>query len=264
MERKFCFVCTAPEDRKTAQNEIACALQRRLDLYTRARCPRMMALADRLNRVEKVPPEIRQRRARQRTGFAVLDWVLGTLMLVAAWTDPTEMPVVLAAGLVGMLLGVALLWGRKRGTVAILQLAAGGICLFLGAAARETSGPLLSLGLLYLAIGIAAAVSRKKRRRNSFEEQAQPLLEAMDTANGHQVCLTFSDTAMKLAVEEETSQEYPNDQLEAAIETDHLLVLALAGRAVTLQKKDLVSGSLADLRCELARMRYTAFQPDPE
>lgn len=264
MEREFCFACTAPQDRNLTQNEIANALQRRLDLYSRERCPRLMALADRLDRVEKVPPEVSERRARWRLRFAPLDWALGTLMLAAAWTDPMKMPVVLAAGFVGMLLGVVLLWSRKRGTVAVLQLAAGAVFLFLGIAGRETMGSLLSLGLVYLVIGVVAAVSRKKSGRSTFEKQALPLLDAMAKAQGHRVCLIFSDTGMKLAVEEDVSQEYPNDQLEAAVETHSLLVLAFAGRAVTLQKKDMVSGSLDELRGELARMRYTAFQPDPE
>lgn len=264
MEREFCFDCTAPQDRAMTQKEIASALQRRLDLYTRERCPRMMALADRLNRVEKVSPEVSERRARWRLRFAPLDWALGTLMLAAAWTDPMEMPVVLAAGLAGMLLGVVLLWSRKRGTVTVLQLAAGAVFVFLGIAGRESMGALLSLGLVYLVIGVVAAVPRKKTRESTFEKQALPLLDAMEKAQGHRVCLIFSDTGMKLAVEEDISQECPNDQLEAAVETHSLLVLAFGGRAVTLQKKDMVSGGLDELRSELARMRYTGFQPDPE
>lgn len=262
MEREYCFACTAPEDRDRTQLEIAFALERRMDLYARDRCPRLTALTDKLNSIEKVPPEVSERRARRRIWFAALDWALGTLMLVAAWTDPAAMPAVLVAGILGTLLGIALFWKRKRGTVAIIQIAAGATLLFLGAADRNTSGSLLSLGAVYLAIGVVAAVSRHGRRRRTFEKQALPLAEKMAGAQGRTVRLIFSDTGMRLAVEEDVSQEYPNDQLEAAIETYDLLVLAFAGQGVALQKKDLTVGTLPDLRGELGRMHFTEFRTD--
>lgn len=264
MERKFRFACTAPQDLALAQKEIAQALEKRLDLHSRKCCPRLMALTDRINSVPKVSPEVSERRARRRTLFGGVDWLLGTVLLMAAWTDPAGMPVVLGAGIVGAVTGIVLLWRRRRRLLAVVQMVVGLLlAVVMGTTGGELAG-LAGMGILYLVIGVAALLLPKDRpRTNSFEQQAEPLAERLVWSGGKTVQLIFTDTGMRLAVGEDQSQEYPNDQLEAAIETEHLLLLSFSGQAVTLQKQDLTEGSLPDLRRELSRMKYTCFAEDP-
>lgn len=257
MEREFCFACTAPENREQARQEIAHALEKRLDLYTRERCPRLMALTDRINSVPKVSPEVSERRARRRTLFGGVDWVLGTVLLMAAWTDPAGMPVVLGAGIVGAATGIVLLWRRRRRLLAVLQIVVGLLlAVVMGTSGGELAG-LAGMGIVYLVIGVAALIPGRRPRESTFEKQAAPLAERLEWAGGQQVRLIFSDTGMRLAVGEDISQEYPDDQLETAVETEHLLMLAVADQGVALQKKDLPGEDLPALRRELARMKYT-------
>lgn len=262
MEREFRFACTAPENREQVRQEIAYALEKRLDLYTRERCPRLTALTDRINSVPKVSPEVSRRRAVLRTPFAVVDWLLGTVLLMAAWTDPAGMPVVLGAGIVGAVTGIVFLWRRKRRLLAVLQIVLGLLlAVVMGTSGGELAG-LAGMGIVYLVIGAAALLPAGRSRKSAFEKQAEPLAERLEWAEGKQVRLIFSDTGMRLAVGEDVSQEYPDDQLETAVETEHLLMLAVANQGVTLQKNDLPGEELPALRRELARMKYTCLMAD--
>ena len=121
---------------------------------------------------------------------------------------------------------------------------------------------LAGMGIVYLVIGAAALLPAGRSRESTFEKQAEPLAERLEWAEGKQVRLIFSDTGMRLAVGEDVSQEYPDDQLETAVETEHLLMLAVADQGVALQKNDLPGEELPALRRELARMKYTCLMAD--
>lgn len=259
MEREFVFNCTAP-DGQSARAQIAAALEKRMDLYSRERLPRLWGLADRLNRVEKVSQQVSDRRARVRRVLGTVDWVLGTMLLAAAWTEPAELPLLLVVGIVGTVLGILCLWKRRRAVLAVLHLALGVVFLMASFGDPAELGNQMSLGLLYLVIGIAAIAYKKRKAGNPYEQQAGPLAELLAEVAGQTVRLIFSDTGLKLAAGEDVSQEIPYEQLEYAFETSDLVMLALSDRAVTLQKKDLTEGTLPDLREELARTRFADLQ----
>ena len=257
MEREFVFNCTAP-DGQSARAQIAAALEKRMDLYSRERIPWLWGLADRLNRVEKVSQQVSDRRARVRRILGTVDWVLGTMLLAAAWTEPAELPLLLVVGIVGTVLGILCLWKRRRAVLAVLHLALGVVFLMASFGDPAELSNLMSLGFLYLVIGIAAIAYKKRKAGNPYEQQAGPLAEVA----GQTVRLIFSDTGLKLAAGEDVSQEIPYEQLEYAFETSDLVMLALSDRAVTLQKKDLTEGTLPDLREELARTRFADLQEE--
>lgn len=261
MEREFVFNCTAP-DGQSARAQIAAALEKRMDLYSRERLPWLWGLADRLNRVEKVSQQVSDRRARVRRVLGTVDWVLGTMLLAAAWTEPAELPLLLVVGIVGTVLGILCLWKRRRAVLAVLHLALGVVFLMASFGDPAELGNLMSLGLLYLVIGIAAIAYKKRKAGNPYEQQAGPLAELLAEVAGQTVRLIFSDTGLKLAAGEDVSQEIPYEQLEYAFETSDLVMLALSDRAVTLQKKDLTEGTLPDLREELARTRFADLQEE--
>ncbi len=259
MEREFVFNCTAP-DGQSARAQIAAALEKRMDLYSRERLPWLWGLADRLNRVEKVSQQVSDRRARVRRVLGTVDWVLGTMLLAAAWTEPAELPLLLVVGIVGTVLGILCLWKRRRAVLAVLHLALGVVFLMASFGDPAELGNLMSLGLLYLVVGIAAIAYKKRKAGNPYEQQAGPLAELLAEVAGQTVRLIFSDTGLKLAAGEDVSQEIPYEQLEYAFETSDLVMLALSDRAITLQKKDLTEGTLPDLREELARTRFADLQ----
>ena len=261
MEREFVFNCTAP-DGQSARAQIAAALEKRMDLYSRERLPWLWGLADRLNRVEKVSQQVSDRRARVRRVLGTVDWVLGTMLLAAAWTEPAELPLLLVVGIVGTVLGILCLWKRRRAVLAVLHLALGVVFLMASFGDPAELGNLMSLGLLYLVIGIAAIAYKKRKAGNPYEQQAGPLAELLAEVAGQNVRLIFSDTGLKLAAGEDVSQEIPYEQLEYAFETSDLVMLALSHRAITLQKKDLTEGTLPDLREELARTRFADLQEE--
>ena len=183
MEREFVFNCTAP-DGQSARAQIAAALEKRMDLYSRERLPWLWGLADRLNRVEKVSQQVSDRRARVRRVLGTVDWVLGTMLLAAAWTEPAELPLLLVVGIVGTVLGILCLWKRRRAVLAVLHLALGVVFLMASFGDPAELSNLMSLGFLYLVIGIAAIVYKKRKAGNPYEQQAGPLAELLAEVAG--------------------------------------------------------------------------------
>lgn len=246
MEQTFTFQITALDsDRLLPQ--ISRALEKRSELVSRQKCPKMWALTDRLRSVELVPQAVRQRRRRQREVLGLLAWALGLFALLPGSMAPGQLPSVLAAGICCCVVGTLCLWRGKRTLLGVLNLLSGGI-LCVGALIRfRELGRLLVPGLLLLAVGLAALLRRRRESVSPYDRAARQLLEGRAQGHTEGVRVAFSPEGMSILLGEHTHQ-VSRDAYAFFLETEDLLILFCHDTVTVLQKADLISGTIPQLR----------------
>ena len=81
MEPEFLFQITPPDPERFLP-QLSLALEKREELFSRQKMPKLWALTDRLNSVKKVPEEVRKKRRRRETWLSLLNWVLAMFLLI--------------------------------------------------------------------------------------------------------------------------------------------------------------------------------------
>lgn len=236
--------------------QVSRALEKRTELASREKLPKLWALTDKLNSMGKAPEAVRERRRKRRVLLGLLDWLLGLFLLVPGWLSPRELLIPLLAGAAAYGAGFVILWRSRRGLLAVLSLLQGGL-FCVGALGNPAElGPLLYLGVFGLGIfgaaaGVAALLTRRHSRKSPYGRAAEQLLREQGQAGGSgETQVRFSDTGMVLAqkASEEGKQEVPYSAFESVIETEDFLVLVYGGNAAVLQKQDLMLGNIEELR----------------
>lgn len=107
-----------PYDSPELVRQVSDALERRTELRSRKKCPKMWKLTDRLCKKRASEGCLEKRRKRYRV-YGMLLIMLGVVLFVPGAMDPKELLVPLLAGAAGILAGGLTLWsgrGRKRRT----------------------------------------------------------------------------------------------------------------------------------------------------
>lgn len=246
MEQIFTFQITALDsDRLLPQ--ISHALEKRSELVSRQKCPKMWALTDKLRSVELVPQAVRERRRRQREVLGLLAWALGLFALLPSCMAPRQLLSVLAAGTCCCVIGILCLWHGKRTLLGILNLLAGGILCAGALVSFRELGRLLVPGLILLSVGLAALLRRKREKVSPFDRAARQLLEGRAQGHTEGVRVAFSPEGMSILLGEHTHQ-VSRDAYAFFLETEDLLILFCHDTVTVLQKADLISGTIPQLR----------------
>ena len=159
------------------------------------------------------------------------------------------MPLGLAAGLAGFVLGSAVLWVQRRRLLGGLSLAVGillGLCV---AGGRGELDRLLVCVAVGIVLGLAGLLIPNRRQTNAFEKAAHTLLDGRDVPLAQPVRAVFSDEGLVLCQADLPDRAvFPFGTFEMVLETADLLLVICGERILPLQKKDLAEGSFAQLR----------------
>lgn len=258
MEQNISFQIT-PLDVHQLYPQVSRALEKRTELVSREKLPKMWALTDKLNHGPRVPRAVAENRRKRRVLFGLLDWALGVFLLMSGLMEPQELLLPLLVGAVGFGAGVAILWRNKRVLLGILNLVMGAV-LCLGATGNPAElGGLMVLGVAGIAIGAAAVLTRRRSGETSFSRAAKQLLQSRNSSAGLDgVRVAFSEEGMIVGQEGEgENQTVSYDQFEVVLETEELLLPIYQDSLLVLQKKDLLTGTPLQLQELLSRkVRY--------
>lgn len=249
MQPFFSFQITAL-DPDALHAQVSSALEAWTELLSRERFPKLWSLADKLNRREKAHRPVQKRRRVLYRVLGVVDWILALILLIPGLMEPQELLVPLLVGAAGFGGSVVLMWRYQRTLLGILNLVMGAI-LCLGALENpEELGSLLLLGISGLVIGLAALLIRTRQKKTPFDKAAQQLLQERDKPEGMELArITFSPEGLTIHQEgEEAHTTFPYSVFELVVETDDLLLPVYQGAVTVLQKKDLLTGTLPELR----------------
>ena len=177
MEWTYRFQIT-PLEPERLYPQVSRALVRRAELLSRARLPRLWALTDRLNRKKRTGRRMSKGRQYAWKALAVVNWLLGGLLLMVGLTEPTGPATVLAVGAVGLGAGGGYLWRRGRTLLGVLALLQAALFTVGALGNPEKLGELLVPGVVSLVLGVAALLRR--RRRLPYEREARRLLWGKD------------------------------------------------------------------------------------
>ena len=248
MDQTFSFVIT-PMDTKALCPQVSQALEKRTELLGRQKNPRLWAVIDKLNSVPKVSPQVSVKRRRRMAFWSLLIWLLSLVLLIPGCMEPRQMPLGLAAGLGGFVLGSAVLWVQRRRLLGGLSLAVGillGLCV---AGGRGELDRLLVCVAVGIVLGLAALLIPNRRQTNAFEKAAHTLLDGRDAPLAQPVRAVFSDEGLALCQADLPDRAvFPFGTFEMALETADLLLVICGERILPLQKTDLAEGSFAQLR----------------
>lgn len=245
MEPEFLFQITPPDPERFLP-QLSLALEKREELFSRQKMPKLWALTDRLNSVKKVPEEVRKKRRRRETWLSLLNWGLAMFLLIPSMTALKELLVPALVGAVVFGVSIPVLWRNKRALLGVLSLIAGLVLCFGALGAPEELGKLLYLGIVNVVIGIAALVRRKKQE-SRFEKQARKLLEPAPSTDQQEVRVLFSPEGMAIQWKEE-SVPFSYDKFTMVLETEDLLLPVCEDTMMVLQKKNLLTGTVPELR----------------
>lgn len=252
MEPGFLFGITAIDEELTAQ--LSRVLRYCADVSSRRKFPGLWSLIDRLNRAPKAAPEVLAGRRRREGVLGVLLWLLSMFVLIPSVMDPKMLTVPLLLSIWGAVLACLAMWSTKRKLLAGMNLTLGAVLCLGAALAADELGPLAVPGLFCLAVGVLALAARRMRRKESaFDRQARELMRQRQTvADMERLRVEFTEEGMVLSSSTETdAQCFVYDEFLFVGETEDLLVPVCGQRAIVLQKKDLQTGSMEELRAFL-------------
>ena len=99
---------------QTAQDQLLRALERVTEARSRQACPGLWKMTDRLNQVQRMPPEVLRRRRRWQKVYGVLLLALGLFGAIPAAMEPQELMSVLVVSLAAIALGIFSLLPRRQ------------------------------------------------------------------------------------------------------------------------------------------------------
>ena len=196
-------------------------------------------------------PEVLAGRRRREGVLGVLLWLLSMFVLIPSVMDPKMLTVPLLLSIWGAVLACLAMWSTKRKLLAGMNLTLGAVLCLGAALAADELGPLAVPGLFCLAVGVLALAARRMRRKESaFDRQARELMRQRQTvADMERLRVEFTEEGMVLSSSTETdAQCFVYDEFLFVGETEDLLVPVCGQRAIVLQKKDLQTGSMEELR----------------
>lgn len=254
MEQNFVFQIT-PLDVDALVPQVSQALEMRTNILFQTVCPRLSALADRLNKVKKVPAQVRERRRRSNRVLGLINWIMATLILPVAILPPDGSTLLAVVGGLCLGTGVVSLWRYLPKTLGVLSLLAGIFFLMVALGGPEEMAVLIYLAAQYFIVGLASLMARK--RRDPFDRAARKLLRGRDRINIAEhlenVQVVFSEQGMTLATPEGEAATFPYPEFERVLETSDIFLVICGKRAMVLQKKGMIVGTLPELRAFLQK-----------
>ena len=255
MEQNFVFQCT-PLEPDALIPQVSQALEVRTEFVSRAVCPKLWAVTDRLNRTKKTPAALRDRRRRKGQILGLVNWGMALLLLPTAFLTPDSLLLSIAGGLC-LGVGVVELWRYLPKTLGILSLLAGIFFLSAVLGDPDEMAILVYLVAQYLIVALASLLVR--RRRDPFERAARKALVGRDRADfaagTADMQVIFSEETMTVNISVNTSgmasAHFPYTDFKQILETQDLLLVIFDKRFLILQKKDLTAGTISDLRAFL-------------
>ena len=248
MEQAFSFQITPPDpDRLLWQ--VARALEMRTELVSREKCPRLWVLADRLNRKDRGPLAVRQKRRRRRTILSLINWLLGLILLVPGLMDPAQLLLPMLVGAAAFSAATVVLWACRPTLLGSLSLLTGGLLCIGAWGSPDIPGRVLWLGIAEAAVGVTALLTSRRKTSAPYEREAARLLQNRAAADLESARVTFSEDGMSITADGvDAVYQVPYGEITFALETEDLLVLIVSDRATILQKADLVTGTFPQLR----------------
>lgn len=248
MEQTFSFA-VSPMDTAALRLQVRDALEKRSELLSRQQYPKMWELTDKLNRVGKVSQTVQDKRRRRRTALGFLDWLLSLVLLIPGFMEPKELLAPLLVGAACFGIGTVILWRNLRRLLPILSLPLGLLLLFGAVNNPQELGRLLALALVLLALGAAAWITRRRPKQDPYDRAAQALLAGRDDPKVRVLRVLFDSDAMTVTIAgSEDGSRVPYDQMVMILETEDLLLSITDEIIVLLQKQDLCTGTITDLR----------------
>lgn len=240
MSSEFVFHLTHA-DEKALLPQLNKALDKRLELHSRAIFPAMWNLTDQLNNQPKAPAHVLRRRRKIGLILTSLCLLLGLFLLIPSMYTPCrEMLVPGMIGAIAVAFSSVELWIRQRGLLAAFALPIGAL-LTLGSLVDLTQlDGLLPLGLTGLLLGIAALLTRKKAHRSVFAKESAHLLHIRSTLPEEAFPrVAFSPDGIFIG----DGEPIPYSECENVFETADLYLFLRNDRALLLQKSELTNGT---------------------
>lgn len=254
MPSEFVFRIS-PMDATALLPQISCALEAYNEQKSRRKYPGIWRLVDRLRRVPKAPAEVRKKRRRRRTVLGLLNWCLGMYIFVPIVGAPDQLGHLLPGSMVVIFIGTIFLWRYRRILLAILSMLSAFFLCVLGYGAGGRYGILLPVGIGEAVLGLACLLTCRKPRVTAYDRAAKELLTRRNYMQRlERAYFTLTEQDLTLEVSDQPDQKYtvPLDQLTYLIETEDLFLPIYAESVTILQKRDLMTGTLDELREFLA------------
>ncbi len=254
MEQKFLFQVSSM-DLDTLVPQVSYGLEKQVELESRKSHPQIWKVTDRFNEADKLPEAVQHKRQKRRSILALVEWVLGLILLAPALLS--QVTGLLLVGAASYAAGVVLMWNGGRSRLAFLSIVQGVFFTIVGWTDRAQLGKLLLLGAAGFLVGVLAFLFR--RRLTQFERAALRILTRwQNLPEGVRLRAVFSAEGMALSEEgQQGAAEVPYERFERVIETSDLFLMIFAGNVTVLQKKDLTVGSLSAFQSFLKeRMEY--------
>lgn len=112
--RQLCSFCVTPLDCEQLNLQVAYALEKRTELISRKKYPKIWGMTDKLNSVEAVPQAIRENRQKRRGFLGLLNWLAGVMLLIPGLLEPQKLFVLLLVGTASLVCGTVALWKNGR------------------------------------------------------------------------------------------------------------------------------------------------------
>lgn len=244
MRSEFLFRL-APMDSDNLLPQISRVLEKRTELKSRQLCPGLWKVTDRLNASHRNVPN---RFGLFHNVMIVVLTLLGLFLFTPFLLDPAAL---LFPGLLG---AAAYLWGlfsmyqHWHWSVLPILLLHGILATVSGLSLTRADGSgkwLLCAGIVELVVFLVLLLPRRQKKATSFERAASSLLEQrMEISDHTDVTILFGPDSMAVS----GADPIPYSQFEGVFETDDLLLCIFQNKVIVLQKSELVSGSLPELR----------------
>lgn len=253
MEQNFVFQVTAP-DVDALLPEMSSALEQWMELFSRRKYLKLWALTDRINRWNKAPTA-RAKRRRQGQVKGLINWIMALLLLPVAFLPP-ESILFAIVGALCLGIGVVELWRYLPKTLGVLSLLAGVFFLMAALGDPDEMAVLVYLAGQYLIVALASLLIRK--RQDPYDRAARNLLRKRNAVKGLELArFIFSEEKFSLGWKDASKTElaeeaaYPYRDFQQVIETESILLIICCKKALFLQKKDLLEGTIPELRAFL-------------
>lgn len=267
-ETTFTFNLT-PLDPDRCRTQISLALEKRTELVSRKKYPMLWNITDKLNGTQEIPPSQRKGRKKILCFLGAFTWLASSFLLIPALVAPEELSGALTVASCCLGVGTYYLWRYGRTLLASFALALGLFLLFGALGNPQALGELLWLAIADLVIGIASLVTRKRAKLPPFDRAARKLLDDRQHKLDPkiQVQVTFSPVGMTIrqtgadGVWKEESP-LPYSAIPFILETEDLILPISQDTVTVLLKKDLLTGTLSELRTFLrGQTQYVAVYP---
>lgn len=249
MDRLFVFQVTSL-DPDACRDQVSLALKQRTELLSRQKYPRLWRMSDNLSRKGKAPPAVLRRRRKLRVILGLVNWTMGLFLMLPGLMDPAALFVPLLVGSLCFGFSAGILWRNARRLLGILSVLFGAVLCLGGLCSLAELGRFLPLGVLCLAVGVAALGPLKQARASVFDRAADRLLKERAAPSGNEdIRVAFSEEGMSIGLENEGPADrlFPYSSFEFVLETEDLLLPICDDSIMVLQKKDQLTGTVPEL-----------------